>query len=81
MVYAGIELDTPSESFLALFFWCTNIIFYLYDLAGKHDGYLFGKRYFFAPQNCGMFLRLQDVVCVINKKVGSKMSYNYFQLK
>lgn len=46
-----------------------SIGIFTWNLGGKHDGYLFGKRYFFAPQNHGLFLPLQDIICVTNKKV------------
>nr|XP_039268491.1 uncharacterized protein LOC120343394 isoform X1 [Styela clava] len=36
---------------------------------GRHDGYLNGKRYFFCPHKHGLFIPLQDVLCVINRKV------------
>ncbi|XP_076815634.1 uncharacterized protein LOC143461694 isoform X2 [Clavelina lepadiformis] len=36
---------------------------------GLHDGYLNGKRYFFTKQKHGLFLPLQDITCVISKKV------------
>ncbi|XP_078492970.1 uncharacterized protein LOC104266347 isoform X2 [Ciona intestinalis] len=46
----------------------------LNSAAGKHDGYLYGKRYFFCTQDHGIFLPIQDVLCVISKKSASGSS-------
>ncbi|XP_078701276.1 uncharacterized protein LOC144927608 [Branchiostoma floridae x Branchiostoma belcheri] len=35
---------------------------------GRHDGYVSGKRYFFCHRNHGVFVPVQDVICIINKQ-------------
>ncbi|XP_035661177.1 shootin-1-like isoform X2 [Branchiostoma floridae] len=35
---------------------------------GRHDGYVSGKRYFFCHRNHGVFVPIQDVICIINKQ-------------
>ncbi|XP_074654962.1 uncharacterized protein LOC141908707 [Tubulanus polymorphus] len=39
---------------------------------GRHDGCLDGKRYFQCKKEYGVFLTLQDVVCIISKKVSKR---------
>ncbi|XP_077869196.1 uncharacterized protein LOC144360308 [Saccoglossus kowalevskii] len=41
---------------------------------GRHDGFLNGKRYFWCHRNHGVFLPMQDIICVLNKKVCTQMS-------
>ncbi|XP_077997607.1 uncharacterized protein LOC144450770 [Glandiceps talaboti] len=41
---------------------------------GRHDGFLNGKRYFWCHRNHGVFLPMQDVICVINKKLSQQLS-------
>ncbi|XP_033628574.1 CAP-Gly domain-containing linker protein 4-like isoform X1 [Asterias rubens] len=36
--------------------------------AGRHDGFINGKRYFWCHRNHGLFVPLQDIVAIVNKK-------------
>ena len=38
---------------------------------GCHDGCLNGRRYFNAEKNCGMFVPLQEVLAVLQRKVSN----------
>ncbi|XP_070570672.1 uncharacterized protein [Ptychodera flava] len=40
---------------------------------GRHDGFFNGKRYFWCHRNHGVFLPMQDVICVINKKFSQQI--------
>jgi len=51
------------------------LMFVFHNAEGRHDGYLCGRRYFFCQQNHGLFLPLQDVLCVVNRKVIPCLSF------
>ncbi|XP_064646296.1 uncharacterized protein LOC135499471 isoform X2 [Lineus longissimus] len=56
-----------------------NMVFVGVELdapVGRHDGFFNGKRYFYCHKDHGVFLPLQDVVCIITKKIAKKLQ-NY----